>query len=68
MNEIKIKTVRELKRALEDVDEDIPVYLVVNYDNCGHMQEMGSIDVFHDRYANTDEWCILIGVKEGDME
>lgn len=68
MSEKKIKTVGELKRALEYVDEDIPVKLMVNYDNCGHIQEMGSIYVFHNGYTDTDEWCTLIGAKNGDVE
>lgn len=65
MNEIKIKTVKDLKRSLCDVDEDMPIYLQVDCDNCTHLQEIESIYVFYDESDEVDEyvdaWCTLIG-------
>ena len=54
--------VGELKKQLENVDDNLPVELMVNYDNCWHMQRLGSVDVA--RPWGEDNWVVLRGEKE----
>ena len=56
--------VGELKKALEDVSDDLPVELAVNYENCWHIQDLAEAQVacpFDKR-----EWVVLKGEKEAN--
>lgn len=55
-------TVNDLIKKLEKLDKDKPVKVSVNYDNCDHIQKLGSVYDFNDSYFDKG-WITLIGGK-----
>lgn len=57
---MKGMTVGELIKELKKLDKNKPVDVCVTYDNCDHIQSLGSVYDFNDSYFG-DGWVTLIG-------